>query len=84
MIYKICIEDKNLNKVKDLCSICFDNFTVYYTEKYWKGKREKNIVIEINTEKDYELIEAIARKIKSLNGQEAILITWSIEDSKLV
>ena len=82
MLVRISTERKN---VKWLCGIVgefFDGFTVYNAIGYWQGKREKSVVIEIDTagftSTQHLLldlnIKTICAKIRGYNRQDAVLV----------
>lgn len=56
----------------------FDGFTVIDVEGYWKGAAEESIIIEImaeGTARNISKVETLARCIKRLNDQDAVLVT---------
>jgi hypothetical protein len=51
-----------------------DGFTIYRGTGYWKGGREENATIEIALpEPNLSLVQDLAKEIKTVNHQEAIL-----------
>ena len=82
MIIKISTERKRTKWLCSLISEFFNGFTVYKTVGYWRGKREKSIVFEIDTagfDNTQRLlldmnIKMICRKICGLNRQDAVLV----------
>lgn len=77
MLYRIVTEDKNRRHLTDCIDRHFSGYRLYTTEGRWKGKREAALVIEIaelDGEDFHERVYVLARNIKALNGQEAVLI----------
>ena len=53
----------------------YPGFTVYRARGYWRAQAEKSLIIEICTgTRDVKRINDLARKIKTLNKQEAVLV----------
>ena len=81
--YRIYTERK---RVKDVCSIVSDHFggfTVYEAIGYWRGTKEKSMVIEILSDfstAEYHVIQ-LCKKIKGLNRQDAVMYT--VQDVKM-
>jgi len=72
--FKIYTENKNYETViRPLLEGYFDGFSVYRGEGNWQGKREKSLLIEVFTD-NMALIHGIARRIKTANQQNAVLI----------
>lgn len=116
MLYRIVTEDKNRERIIRAVSAKFDGFTLLPTTGFWRGTREKSIVIEIDvpftafdaplsgrkcsakcpcipprpmrlfesTKKALRDIESVARKIRRINKQEAVLIQRVFSESELV
>lgn len=68
----------------DLCAKRFDAFSVFYGNGAWKGIVENSMCIEIailrnkytyRETQQGEVVE-LAREIKSLNAQEAVLVEY--------
>lgn len=85
-------EDRELpterEKLENLLNEYFDGYTIYKTRGYWKGESKDSIVIEIEelTGKNVdtgEKISTVARKIRKLLNQEAVLIQH-IESSPIL
>ena len=89
MIIRICTEDKNHERVRDLCAKRFDAFTIYHGMGAWKGRLEPSMTIEIAVlaaqnplnrslavEEAQRDVWALAHAIKELNQQEAVLIEY--------
>ena len=88
MIIRIITEDKNPELIRHHCAQAFDAFTMYRGLGYWKGTPEPSVTIEIViTEQKYETeynklkemisrAETLAKKIKTSNNQEAVLVEY--------
>jgi hypothetical protein len=75
MLYRILTEDKNREKVEAIVGTYFDGFTVIEATGYWKGTKEKSLVIEIWTDDNARSdINVVAKRIKEVNNQEAVLV----------
>jgi VCBS repeat-containing protein len=72
-IHRIYTEDKNKNEILRLASAQFDSFTVQPIDGYYRGKRERSIVVEIAGAKPRQ-IEKLAAQIRRMNRQSAVLI----------
>jgi hypothetical protein len=96
MIIRICTEDKNSERVRELCAKRFDAFTIYRGMGAWKRKLEPSMTIEIAVLGDNALDRAINEKntktealklsqdIKQLNNQEAVLIEFIESQNVLI
>lgn len=83
MLYRIFTEDKNEKELEELLTKHYPGFTVIKAEGFWRLQKEHSLIIEIVTE-DFSSVNAekfqdnaiseIAREIKELNKQEAVLI----------
>lgn len=74
-LFRIYTEDKNYEKViRPILKTSFDGFSVYRGAGYWRGVKEKSLLIEVYTN-NAELIRAIAERVKHHNKQEAVLVT---------
>lgn len=85
--YRIMTEDTNRARLTALVSERFDCFSVYNGTGYWKGNAEQSLTIEI-IDVDGSIpsgaIDSLALAIKELNKQEAVLITVSDIEGKLI
>jgi hypothetical protein len=61
----------------------FEGFTLVPVTGYWKGQEERALAIEIDTDRTADAYE-VAREIKEMNGQEAILLQRFSPDSRLL
>ena len=82
--YRIYTENKNLEGIKDILNRNFKAYTIFYGVGVWEGIKEKNLTIEIIGEKFDIAVEVMARTIKILNNQQAVLVTVSEIESKLI
>lgn len=83
--YRIYTEDKNKDQIKAIVSTHFLGYTMYEASGVWNRQEEKSLIIEIVGEESREVdINKVAKKIKAYNGQEAVLITKSKVESRLV
>lgn len=75
MLYRIYTENKNKRDVLALASGYFPGFTVFEGQGYWQGAAENSLVLEIvapRTKKSE--VESLAKTIKDVNTQEAVLL----------
>lgn len=77
IIYRLYAENINKDKIREIVSKRFDEFTMIEAQGYWKGNKENNLVIEIVADKFYVnaiLIKEIAREICEMNKQERVMV----------
>ena len=82
MLYRICTENipAKRTKVERAVANEFPGFTILEGAGYWNGAREDSLIIEILTldseggTKELDKIRAVARLIKRILKQEAVLI----------
>jgi hypothetical protein len=72
-IYRIYTEDKNKREILRLTGRRFESFTVQPTTGYYRGKRERSIVLEI-VDAQPRQINALAEQLRRMNGQKSVLI----------
>ena len=72
-IHRIYTEAKNERNIIELANTRFESFTVQPTFGYYKGKKEKSIVIEIVGPRSRS-IQQLAQKIRHMNGQSSVLM----------
>ncbi len=72
-IHRIYTEDKNKGEILRLASTQFDSFTIQPIDGYYRGKRERSIVLEVAGAKPHQ-IEKLAKQIRRLNSQSSVLI----------
>ena len=79
MVYRIYTENKNKAEVAEIVSRYFEGFTMYEGEGYWEGKPEPALIIEVLSDNEAtsfinkSRINAIAKRVKLLNDQQAVL-----------
>ena len=79
MLYRILTEDKNRLDVQMIVADKFDDFTMLYGDRFYKGKPESALVIEIDTNrfnkrKECDKVIDIANQIRQINQQESVLV----------
>lgn len=73
-LYTIYTEDINTAYVTAILGAYFDAYTVFHALGCWKGYEEKNLAIQIVTA-DHSSVYTAAKEIKTLNKQNAVLVT---------
>jgi hypothetical protein len=69
----------------ELVDYYFESFTVYRTDGFWQGNKELSLCIEIIHEnRTAEIVKELARDIKKLNSQEAVLLTSHDVEMELI
>lgn len=77
MLARIFTEDVNRAGILSTVGRYFDGFTVIESLGFWRGKREKSLVIEVVCEgKDQAKVEAICREINLANKQECCMVQY--------
>lgn len=89
MLVRIITERKNVRWIYELVSEFFPSFTVYKAVGFWQGKREKSLVIEIDTMNETPLllganIRMITRKLCGYNKQDSVLVQKIGSESELM
>ena len=78
-IYFSFENNDQLTNIIDFVSGLFEGFTIYETLGYWKGIKEVSRIIEIISERCYDIesyaIVQIASYIKVIANQESVLLT---------
>jgi hypothetical protein len=77
-LYRIYTENKQRQMIEQEVRHYFNAFTMYEAKGFWKGTREKTLVIEITSSKnnsELKLIDCLCKAIKTLNNQECVLFT---------
>jgi hypothetical protein len=83
--FNIYTEDLNRKKIEKLVSSYFDGFTILESVGYWKGKREKAVIIRIlSGAEDSAKVKALALKIKKQNKQQSVIIVKKNTDVNFV
>ena len=73
MLYRILTEQKNVDRVKSLLMGYGLDYTIFYGDGAWRCIPENSMAIEL-ANLPRALAELVARTIKHMNGQEAILL----------
>lgn len=72
-MFRIVTEDKNVEGIKaTLLGLDLD-FTLFRGVGLWRGVEEPSLAVELDRI-SREMAEIVARKIKTLNDQEAVLL----------
>jgi hypothetical protein len=72
-MFRIVTEDKNVEGIK-AALIGFDlDFTLFRGVGSWRGKEEPSLAVELDRI-SRETAENVARRIKAMNDQEAVLL----------
>lgn len=85
MLLRLYTENKNRSKLIKLFKARFEAFSVYSTMGYWNGVSERSLVFEIiGSKKVYKKLQALAKEIKVINSQEAVLLQAIDNSSELI
>lgn len=71
-IHRIYTKDKRRATIVRVISKQFDSFTLQPTTGYYRGKREKSIVMEFVGAKESE-VKWLAPRIREINQQASVL-----------
>lgn len=72
-MFRIVTEEKNVEGVK-VALVGFDlDFTLFRGTGSWRGREEPSLTIELDRI-SRETAESVARRIKIMNDQEAVLL----------
>jgi hypothetical protein len=72
-IHRIYTEDKRRAAIVRVISKQFESFTVQSTTGYYRGKRERSIVLEFVGAKESE-VKWLAARIREINRQASVLV----------
>lgn len=72
-MYRILTEEKNVDQIKTTLNGLGLDFTLFNAQGSWKGMEENSLAIELDNIPRYRA-ENVARIIKSMNNQEAVLL----------
>jgi hypothetical protein len=72
-IHRVYTEDKRRATIVRVISKQFESFTLQPTAGYYRGKREKSIVLEFVGAKDSE-VKWLAARIREINRQASVLV----------
>lgn len=82
--FLIYTEDVNRAKVQDLINQHFDAATLHVgSQGIWRGITENSLIIEVIGAAEHT-VQELARRIKEVNKQEAVLITREEIQAELV
>ena len=82
MLARICTEDTNSERTRELCQKYLEGFTLLRGMGVWKDQLEPALVIEVahfgqvNKTEFKDKIVRLAKAIKDMNQQEAVLIEF--------
>ena len=79
-LYRVYTEDKNRETTEETIKSLFSGFTLYQGLGFWKGEKEKSLVIEIIAEDNSETREnllALGLALKRHNQQENVYLVES-------
>lgn len=83
-LYRIYTENKNLKGIRKILDSKLEGYTIFKGLGIWQRIKEKSLTVEIVSEKSFNVFEEIATRIKILNHQQAVLVTVSEIESKLI
>jgi hypothetical protein len=85
-LYRICTENINRDKIELLLKSYVDGFTIIEGTGYWQGQREASLIVEIAGEQSYlhTVVRQVAKGIKLMNKQEAVLVQSFEGESELI
>lgn len=83
-LHRIYTENKNLDLVKTILNESFDSYTLIETTGSWNSVEEKGLIIEVVDDIDDPTYLYVAKQIKDLNKQEAVLTTTQEVKSELI
>lgn len=73
-MYRIITEHTNVDGIKSLLRDERMDFTLYEATGSWQGVEERSLVIELDALWDDSEVTKLAKRIRALNHQEAVLI----------
>ena len=85
MIIRLYTEDKNRETIKSVCDEFLRGYTLIPAQGVWRGVQEASLIIEVvDSPMNFprKACQKVARKIKRINKQEAVLITIVREDEQ--
>jgi hypothetical protein len=85
-LYRIYTEDVNRDEVRRIIDAHLSLYTLITAEGIWDGKTENSLIIEYISDDSfaYQLVVTVAKFIKKLNNQDAVLVTFTPIESELV
>ena len=73
-LYRLITENKNRDDIEDILKVFFTGSTIYEATGFWKNTKEQSLIIEIDGNGDYFDIVHLAKVIKKLNNQDAVMV----------
>lgn len=83
MLYRIYTEDKNRKSVIAALNHYIDGYTLIEARGCWEKEWEESLIIEVVDVRP-EAIRQVARDIKEINNQEAVLVVRCPSSSELI
>ena len=76
MLYRIFTEDipENYDAITEQIASQYEGFTIVKAKGYWRLQPENSLVIEIVTVDEDAKVKSLAKAIKVVNNQEAVLV----------
>jgi len=76
MLYRIFTEDipQNYDAITEQIASLYEGFTILRGQGYWRLQPENSLVIEIVTVDEDVKVNHLAKAIKVVNNQEAVLV----------
>jgi hypothetical protein len=72
-MFRIVTEDKNVEGIKAALVGLHLDFTLFRGLGMWRGKEEPSLAVELDRV-SRRTAESVARRIKTMNDQEAVLL----------
>lgn len=60
---------------KEMAKVGFDGFTLYKVHGYWQGVPETSFKIEIAVDTDPERVYTVAKALRDIYNQDAVMLT---------
>ena len=81
-LYRLITENKNRDGIEDILKVFFTGSTIYEATGFWKNTKEQSLIIEIDDgncrvgvlRDNYTEILRLAKVIKKLNNQDAVMV----------
>jgi hypothetical protein len=84
-LYRLYTEDLNRGAIVERVGTYFPGFNIREAEGYYKGQRERAIVIELMAPAEQaHVVKFLAAVIKQLNRQECVLVTVQDVDAEFI
>lgn len=84
MLFRIFTEYTNREGIERAANNYFEGYTIFTGVGYWKGSKEKSLLLEVvDKPSKLEAVKSLAREIKRINSQEAVLIQ-SVQNQDLL